>query len=279
MLKKIITEPLIHFLLIALLFFIVFDRLNNDSLEANTITLSEGRMEQIRQNFLSRWKREPLAKELENAAQHYVINEMYLREARALGLDKGDKVIDRRLRQKMDFLIEDLVTAKEPTDEELQSYYQQHIENYQTMPVYSLQQVHISIDRTDEQLEQKINQQLALISQGLSPESEVTLLPNRMNNQFSIQIDRLFGDGFSDKLKEYPLSTWSGPVSSSQGQHFVFIEQRQLSANKPFESSKKNVLKDWQYQNLQQAKASFEQQLQQSYRIERESSQTNKDSE
>ncbi|KGJ99588.1 peptidyl-prolyl cis-trans isomerase [Thalassotalea sp. ND16A] len=279
MLKKIISEPLIHFLLIAIVFFIVFDRLNNDSATANTITVSEGRMEQIRQSFLNRWKREPLPDELANAAQHYAINEMYLREARALGLDKGDKVIDRRLRQKMDFLIEDLVTAKEPTDEELQSYYQQHIENYQTLPIYSLQQVHISIDRSPEQLAQKINQQLALIEQGLPPTSEVTLLPNRIDHKYSLQIDRLFGDGFTDKLQDYPLSTWSGPVSSSQGQHFVFIEQRQPAANKPFESSKNKVLKDWQYQNLQQAKASFEQQLQQIYHIERESSQANKDSE
>lgn len=279
MLKKIITEPLIHFLFIAIVFFIIFDRLNSDTTAANTIKVSEARIEQIRQSFLTRWNREPQPKELENAAQHFAINEMYLREARALSLDVGDKVIDRRLRQKMDFLIEDLVTAKEPTAEELMSYYQQNIANYQTMPIYSLQQVHISIDRTSEQLKQKIAQQLELINQGLPPQSEVTLLPAQINQKYSVQIDRLFGDGFSDKLNNYPLSTWSGPVLSTIGQHFVFIEQKQPATNKSFESVKQNVLKDWQYTNLQEAKASFEQKLQQNYTIERLSANSEQESE
>ncbi|WOH38656.1 peptidylprolyl isomerase [Thalassotalea fonticola] len=279
MLKKIITEPLIHFLFIAIVFFIVFDRLNSDATTANSIRISEARIEQIRQSFLTRWNREPQAKELENATQHFAINEMYLREARALSLDVGDKVINRRLRQKMDFLIEDLVSAKEPTVEELQSYYQQNIENYQTMPMYSLQQVHISIDRTPEQLEKKIEQQLQLINQGLPPQSEVTLLPAQIKQKYSVQIDRLFGDGFSEKLSNYPLSTWSGPVFSTLGQHFVFIEQKQPVTNKPFESVKQNVLKDWQYQNLQEAKASFEQKLQQNYTIERVNANSEQESE
>lgn len=279
MLKKIITEPLVHFLFVAIVFFIVFERLNTDAATENTIIVSEARIEQIKQSFLTRWNREPQAKELDNAAQHFAINEMYLREARALSLDVGDKVIDRRLRQKMDFLIEDLVSAKEPTTEELMSYYQLNIEHYQTMPIYSLQQVHISIDRTPEQLKLKVDQQLALINQGLAPKSEITLLPAQINQKYAVQIDRQFGDGFSAKLNDYPLSTWSGPVLSTLGQHFVFIEQKQPATNKPFESVKQNVLKDWQYQNLQEAKASFEQKLQQSYTIERVNTQNEKVSE
>lgn len=279
MLKKIITEPLIHFLFIAIVFFIIFDRLNSDTTTENIIKVSEARIEQIRQSFLTRWNREPQPKELENAAQHFAINEMYLREARALSLDIGDKVIDRRLRQKMDFLIEDLVTTKEPTAKELQSYYQQNIANYRTIPIYSLQQIHISIDRTPEQLKKKIDQQLELISQGLPPQSEITLLPAHINQKYSVQIDRLFGDGFSEKLNDYPLSKWSGPIISTVGQHFVFIEQKQLATDKPFESVKQSVLKDWQYQNLQEAKASFEQKLQRRYTIERASEQSEKESE
>ena len=137
MLRKIITEPLVHFLLIALLYFVIFDRFNTDTTIPDTIVLSVGKIEEIRQSFLTRWNREPFPKELKNALKYYAINEMYLREARALGMDVGDKVIDRRLRQKMDYLIEDLVTTKEPTTKELMAYYQQNIENYQTMPIYS----------------------------------------------------------------------------------------------------------------------------------------------
>ena len=152
MLKKFITEPLVHFLLIAVLLFIIFKQLNVEETNPNTITVSQGRIEQIRQNFLARWDRAPLAKELENATLHYAINEMYIREARALNMDRGDKVIDRRLRQKIEFLIEDLVTTKEPSNGELMQFYQQHIDKYQTQAILSFQQVHLSIDGNKDEL-------------------------------------------------------------------------------------------------------------------------------
>ena len=38
----------------------------------------------------------------------YAINEMYTREAKALGMDQGDAIIDRRLKQKMDYMLDDI---------------------------------------------------------------------------------------------------------------------------------------------------------------------------
>ena len=270
MLKKFITEPLVHFLLIAVLLFIIFKQLNAEETNPNTITVSQGRIEQIRQNFLARWDRAPLAKELENATLHYAINEMYIREARALNMDRGDKVIDRRLRQKIEFLIEDLVTTKEPSNTELMHFYQQHIDKYQTQPVLSFLQIHLSIDGNQDELQQKIAQQTQLIEQGKIPQGELKFLPYQISNKNSVQIDRLFGNSFSKKLMLAPLSSWFGPIESSHGVHFVLIEQRSPAANKAFDSIKSAVLMDWQYENLKVAKASFEERLLKSYTIEQE---------
>ncbi|PKH88683.1 peptidyl-prolyl cis-trans isomerase [Colwellia sp. Bg11-28] len=271
MLKKLITEPLVHFLVIAILLFIIFEQLNAQDDNPNTITISQGRIEQIKQNFLTRWNRAPLAKELENATLHYAVNEMYIREARALNMDRGDKVIDRRLRQKIEFLIEDLVTTKEPNNTELMQFYQQHIENYQTQPLLSFQQVHLSIDGNHDELQQKIVLQQLSIKQGKTPQGDLKLLPYQVTNKDSVQIDRLFGKSFSKQLIHAPLSSWSGPIESSHGVHFVLIEQRSPAVNKAFESIKSTVLADWQYKNLQSAKASFEERLLKSYTIAQES--------
>ncbi len=268
MLKKIITEPLVHFLVIAILLFIIFEQGNSDNDNPNTITVSQGRIDQIKQSFLTRWNREPLAKELDNALHHYAINEMYLREARSLNMDVGDKVIDRRLRQKIDFLIEDLVTTKEPTTTELMQYYQKNIAKYQSLPIFSFQQVHFSFDGNKEALQQKINQQKNLIAQGHEPRGELKLLPYQVSNQNSLQINRVFGSNFSEQLISAPLSSWSGPIESSHGVHFVLLNQRTPASNKAFDAVKSAVQTDWQYDNLQLAKASFEQQLLQSYTIE-----------
>lgn len=270
MLKKFITEPLVHFLVMAILLFIIFEQLNAQDDNPNTITISQGRIEQIKQSFLARWDRAPLAKELENATRHYAINEMYIREARALNMDVGDKVIDRRLRQKIEFLIEDLVTTKEPSNTELMQFYQQHITKYQTKPVLSFRQVHLSIDGNKDELLQKIAQQKQLIEQGKSPQGEIKLLPYQVIKQNTVQIDRLFGDSFSEQLIFAPLSSWSGPIKSSHGVHFVLVEQRSPSVNKAFESIRTTVLADWQYNNLQVAKVSFEERLLKSYTIEQE---------
>lgn len=270
MLKKFITEPLVHFLVIAILLFIIFEQLNAQDDNPNTITISQGRIEQIKQSFLARWNRAPLAKELENATHHYAINEMYIREARALNMDRGDKVIDRRLRQKIEFLIEDLVTTKEPSNTELMQFYQQHINKYQTQAMLSFQQIHLSIDGNKNELQQKIALQKQLIEQGKTPQGELKLLPYQVTSKNVVQIDRLFGNSFSKKLMLAPLSSWYGPIESSHGVHFVLIEQRSPSINKSFESIKSTVLTDWQYKNLQHAKASFEERLLKSYTIEQE---------
>ena len=270
MLKKLITEPLVHFLVIAILLFIIFKQLNAQETNPNTITISQGRIEQIKQNFLTRWNRAPLAKELENATLHYAVNEMYIREARALNMDMGDKVIDRRLRQKIEFLIEDLVTTKEPSNTELMQFYQQHIENYQTQPLLSFQQIHLSIDGDHDELQQKIARQQLSIEQGKTPQGELKFLPYQVTNKNVVQIDRLFGESFSKKLINAPLSSWSGPIDSSHGVHFVLIEQRSPAVNTAFESIKSTVLADWQYKNLQSAKASFEERLLKSYTIAQE---------
>ena len=270
MLKKFITEPLVHFLVIAIILFFLFKQFNAEESNPNTIFVSQGRIEQIKQSFITRWSRAPLAKELENATRHYAINEMYIREARALNMDLGDKVIDRRLRQKIEFLIEDHATTKEPDTRELKQYYLQHIDKYKNQPVFSFQQIHLSTDGAEDELQQKISQQQALIAQGKAPQGEIKLLPYQLSQKSTIQIDRAFGANFSEQLSIAPLSQWSGPIKSSYGVHFVLVEQKIPANSKTFESVKPKVLTDWQYDNLQRAKANFEEELLKIYTIEQE---------
>ena len=72
--------------------------------------------------FRAAWPDYPLPEELNNAAMLYAINEMYLREARALGMAEGDTVIDRRLKQKMDYMLEDLAASKQASEQEIEAF-------------------------------------------------------------------------------------------------------------------------------------------------------------
>lgn len=267
MLKKILTEPLLHFIVISILFFVTYEALNPREADNQVIVVSEGRAAQINKSFITRWNRAPLPTELENAIQGFAINEMYLREARALTLDVDDKVINRRLRQKMEFLLTDTAANNEPTDEELKKFYQENAENYSSPLQYSLKQVLISIDRTEEGISQSLQQQNQRIQQGMAPEGDNSLLPSEVALADHDQLARNFGETFANELESLELNQWQGPIKSAFGLHFVFLHARKTSTIKPYDSVKKSVLQDWQYENNKSYKKQYEQQLLERYKI------------
>ena len=57
--------------------------------------------------FTRTWQRPPTETELKGLVDDYVREEIATREALAMGLDRDDTVIRRRLRQKLEFLVED----------------------------------------------------------------------------------------------------------------------------------------------------------------------------
>ncbi|NRB37155.1 MAG: peptidyl-prolyl cis-trans isomerase [Pseudomonadales bacterium] len=272
MFKRLLTEPLVHFLFIAILFFVVYDVLNPNEFTAQTVTVSEGRTELIKNQFVDAWKREPRKNEMHNAIQSYALNEIYLREAKALGFDSGDKVINRRLRQKMTYMLEDMASGKEATEQELKTYYQHNPEKYRLEVKYSFTQVYISIDRPTKELEQLLTLQRQNIAKGLAPEGDGSLLAGEISLQTEPQLVRRFGKGFVSQLKNQPLQQWSGPIKSGLGRHFVFLKQRSQSDLKPFDQLSKKVkakiLEDWQYQNIKDYKKQYEEQLLTLYHVE-----------
>ena len=95
--------------------------------------------------------RPPTADEIRGLVDDYIREEVYYREALALGLDRDDTVIRRRLRQKMEFVSGDLAAASEPTDAELQTFLESHPGAFQLPAIIDFQQVFFSSDRRGEQ--------------------------------------------------------------------------------------------------------------------------------
>jgi hypothetical protein len=275
MLKKIISDPLLHFIVISILFFVVYSMLNPASSDKQTIPVSEGRVAQIKNSFAAQWKREPFPKELDDAIYSFAINEMYLLEAKSLKLDVGDKVINRRLRQKMSFLLNDLAVSKKPSEDELSRFYQDNSEQYRAPAQYGFQQVFISSDRTENKVKSLIALQQQRMEQGLAPEGDRSLLPGEVKLDNEIQLDRKFGENFSSSLASLELDQWSGPIKSAYGLHFIFLRTRKVATIKPFEAVRASVVDDWQYQNVNAYQKEYEQSLLDTYQIDVQKSQTN----
>jgi hypothetical protein len=107
--KRLLREPLLHFLL--------YNAANGGRGDApREIVISEARIEALAENFATVWMRPPTAVDLKGLIDDYVAEEVYYREAIAMGLDQDDTVIRRRLRQKMEFFSEDIANSVEPAD-------------------------------------------------------------------------------------------------------------------------------------------------------------------
>jgi hypothetical protein len=115
-LHRLAREPLVHFLGIGALVF----ALHGAGETAPTtpgetvITVAPAQVERLAAQFEAAWRRSPSRQEIAALVEDHVREEIYYREALALGVDRDDTVIRRRLRQKMEFLGEGAASALDP---------------------------------------------------------------------------------------------------------------------------------------------------------------------
>ena len=127
--KRLLREPLIHFLLIGAVLFAVdhyVQPARGAAPSSKQIQLSLDDLAQLALIFQSQWRREPTPEEFNRLVEQKVQEEILYREALAMGLDKDDKIVKRRMAQKMQFLAEDVAAAREPTTAELKSWFEKN---------------------------------------------------------------------------------------------------------------------------------------------------------
>jgi hypothetical protein len=126
-----VREPLVHFLAIGGALFAAYALFGSRTGGApGTIVVTHAQIGSITAEFTRTWLRPPTTEELEELIQDRIREEVYCREAIALGLDKDDAVIRRRLRQKLEFVSEDTAPDVEPTEEDMHAYLKSHPDSF-----------------------------------------------------------------------------------------------------------------------------------------------------
>ena len=115
--RRIIREPLLHFILLGAAIFAIDALGSGRSARAgeDVIVVSEGRVENLAALFAKTWQRPPTTEELRGLVDDFVLEEAMYREGKALGVDQDDTIIRRRVRQKMEFVVDDIIEQAEPT--------------------------------------------------------------------------------------------------------------------------------------------------------------------
>jgi len=230
-LKSWLQEPLLHFLVIGALLFLAFHFRGDAGSGGNRIVITPGQVESMTSRFLKTWQRPPTDAELKGMIDDMVRGEMAAREARSMGLDQGDTIIQRRLRQKLEFLAEDLNSAP-PAEADLQAWLNEHPESYRRDPQLAFRQVYLNPSKHGDRLEADAQQLLASLQASGSESDETSLgdalmLPNRVSLAPRSSIANQFGQDFATRLTELEPGHWSGPIRSGFGLHLVFVEERQ----------------------------------------------------
>jgi hypothetical protein len=194
-----------------------------------TIVVSAGEIEWMQTSWQKRWNRPPTEAEFDGLIQQYVRETVLYREALTMGLNQHDQIIRRRLAQKLEFLAKDLVALTPPTDDELQAYFSKHKARYQDPTRYTFTQVFIDPDkRGDTTLDDAKAIKATLIAQGEAIEHAGNLgddfmLQNYYPEKDRLEIQKLFGSGFTESLVGLSPGQWHGPVLSGYGVHLVYV--------------------------------------------------------
>ncbi len=224
--KAILKEPLVHFLLIGAALFAIFSW-SGDQPAASTekIVVSTGRIEQLVRIFQKTWQRPPTADELKGLIDDFVLEEAYYRQAVAMGIDRDDTIIRRRMRQKLEFLTDD-VTTQTPTDEDLSTYLAQNQDKFRESPAYTFRQVYFNPGKHRDDGADFFEKQIDSLKSGDDQIGDPTLIPGFFEQVTRRQVDGTFGSGFSATLDELELGDWQGPVQSGLGLHLILLEDK-----------------------------------------------------
>ena len=245
-LLRLLRAPLLHFVAIGGLIFLLFAAID-DTRQAPTdvIVITPERIEQLAARFSSVWKRTPTDDELDALINEDVREEVYYRVALALGLDKNDTIVRRRLRQKMEFLTDSGANLLEPAAGELEAYIAANEQAFRRGPRLAFEQIYLGEKPGPETITRSLNALKSGPASDPSALGERSLLPAQLGLSPPDAIDGVFGKGFFERLAELTPGVWAGPVASAYGVHLVRIGESLAARAPPLEEIRDNVLRDW----------------------------------
>ena len=230
--RALLREPLIHFLLIGALLFLLFEVFDNQAgPQSSRIVITNGQIEFLKARFAKTWQRQPTESELKELINGHVREEILYREALALGLDKDDSVVRRRMTQKLELMGDDIAGITVPTDEDLRKYMQEHTENFRIEPRVAFRQIYIDVAKRGISADTEVDRLLALLSDEENKTDPDTLgdslmIPDAYNLLPVSEIAKFFGEPFSLELVKSKEGQWTGPIQSGYGLHLVLVTER-----------------------------------------------------
>ena len=235
--SKLLREPLVHFIIAGIVLFFIYGIFGNSTSEATekNIQISKGQIDLMHAHWTRQLGRPPSESELQGLIDDHIREEILMQEARAMGLDKDDIIIRRRLAQKMEFVSGDMLTAKEPTEAEISKYFDRHRQEFRVPGKVSFLQIYFSLDSRPKaqsiELAEKAKSTLNTLTIDeidFLKYGDRTMLRTEHLTLSKAQLTSEFGDSeIVEKVAEAKMNSWEGPFISNFGLHLVYVLDRE----------------------------------------------------
>lgn len=259
-------EPLLHFLLGGLGLFVLFELVSESTRSSDDeIFVSAGQIAHMQTIFRKTRQRSPTADELRGLIDNFIVEEIFYREALSIGLDKDDTIIRRRLRQKMEFLLDDF-TVVEPSDADLQLYLTNNPDRFRKDGLISFRQIYLNEYSGDKAVKLLSELQVGEIKDP-SERSESYLLPYYIEETSESVVSAQFGETFMLQLFELDVGSWLGPVDSPFGIHLIRIDKIVEGRVPELDEIRQEVTREWLVDFREKAQQAILEQMRAQYSI------------
>ena len=269
--ESFLREPFVQFVAIGVSIFLLFEFLDGgENRDEHRVVVDQPQLSHITESWAATKLRQPSPHEMDALMDAFIREEIYVREALAMGLDRGDPVIRRRLRQKIEFLVENIV-ALEPTQQQLESYLASNSDKFRVPPSFSFEQIYLGENANTggaSELATIVNElNEGKVKPGVVGEN-APLLPPSLEQLNAGDVAKIFGREFAVALSTLPVGQWQGPIQSGLGQHLV--RPTQVIPGRPYDLDEiyDVVRREWQHDQRQSAVDDFYQQLRAKYTVE-----------
>ncbi len=215
------------------------------------IVLTLDDLKQLDVSFVSQWHRQPTPEEFSGLVESFIRQEVLYREGLAMGLDKDDTIVKRRMAQKMEFLSEDMAAAHEPTSHELRAGSPKIRRNLLLPDRATFPHLFFGFDRrgqnaqTERSPHSQKSRQSRRIHHFAKSLADPFMFQDYYGDRAPDQLAKEFGPHFATAIFKLKPGSWQGPIESGYGWHLIWIESIAPGRIPNFEEVEPDVKTAW----------------------------------
>jgi len=263
--KRILQEPLLHFVVVGSLLFFYLSSI--DTTTKPQIVITEGKIKQLTAQFMKTRQREPLKDELTALIDHQIREDLAFEHGVQMGLVENDSIIKRRVKQKIEFMLNDSIAGIEPSKEELQGYLDAHKETYMIEPIFDFEHIYINPEKHENTDAYIAKLKMHILNNIYNDSGDSIMLEREFTQISTAQVARLFGRKFAKSLDDITPGSWQGPVQSGYGLHLVKIDTKIPAHAATLDELGTTIKRDYRNDAQKKAIDSFYEELKTQYTV------------